>query len=380
VGKGSPVWADGKIYVMEVNGNIWTLRPSREGCEVLNHVELAAADGTSGMDEIYASPAIADGRIYFVTRDRTICVGAPKTELSVDPIPGMPPEKETSQEVATLLMVPCDVSLMAGQAAEYELRSFDANGNFINTIPADQITLPEGLPPECLSGQKIVAPDLDRSVAGVITATAGNATATSRIRVYSGEAQWSWDFEGYQPGQVPETWVRAFGKLKPEQVGDGGNMALKSGGMESVRGRPSHLVWIGPPEMKGYTIQADVLFTEQNRRLSSMGINSHRYNFIVKGNNNKIELETWPAHLRLQASKSFRVEPDTWYTMKMEVREEGDTAHIFGKVWKRDEAEPAEWTIDAVDPLPNRHGSPGLYMYSMADSYFDNVIVTQNQP
>ncbi|MCP4511301.1 MAG: PQQ-binding-like beta-propeller repeat protein, partial [Fuerstiella sp.] len=38
VGKGSPIWADGKLYAMEVNGNIHILKPSREECESLSRV------------------------------------------------------------------------------------------------------------------------------------------------------------------------------------------------------------------------------------------------------------------------------------------------------------------------------------------------------
>jgi hypothetical protein len=212
-----------------------------------------------------------------------------------------------------------------------------------------------------------------------VIAKYGDLEAIARLRIYSNQKVWKWDFEGYKPMQVPPTWIRAFAKLKPEQIGDNGNMALKSGGMDSVRGRPSHLVWMGMPEMKDYTIQSDVYFTEQKRRLSSMGINANRYNLILKGNNNKLELQSWPAHLRLRADKTFRVEPDVWYTMKLSVKVVEGQAHLFGKVWKRDEPEPVEWTIETVDPRANESGSPGLYMYSMADSYFDNVIVTRNE-
>ena len=74
VGKGSPIWADGKIYAMEVNGNIHIVKPSREGCESLSRVQLKSPDG-KGLDEIYGTPAIADCRVFFVTRDRTICIG-----------------------------------------------------------------------------------------------------------------------------------------------------------------------------------------------------------------------------------------------------------------------------------------------------------------
>lgn len=64
--------------------------------------------------------------------------------------------------------------------------------------------------------------------------------------------------------------------------------------------------------------------------------------------------------------------------MKLKVDANESEAKLFGKVWKRDEAEPAEWTIEATDPHPNLSGSPGLYYYALTDAYFDNVIVTQN--
>ncbi len=376
VGKGSPVWADGKIFVMEVNGNIWTLKPSREGCEVLNHVELLASDGVSGMDEIYASPAIANGRIYFVTRDRTICVGKPMPKI--DAVPPLAAENATSQEIATLLLVPFETGLNADESVNYELRAFDANGNYIRSVQPETLTPADSLAGLEIEGATVTVPSLDNSVAGNIVASYQGMEATARIRAFSDQPQWSWDFEGYQPMQVPPTWIRAFAKLKPEQIGDDGNMALKSGGMEDVRGRPSHLVWLGLPEMTNYTMQSDVYFTEQKRRLSSMGITANRYNLILKGNNNKLELQSWAAHLRLRTSQRFRVEPETWYTMKLKVEVDGDKANLFGKVWKRDEAEPDEWTIETVDPRANRNGSPGLYLYALADSYFDNVRVIRH--
>lgn len=71
----------------------------------------------------------------------------------------------------------------------------------------------------------------------------------------------------------------------------------------------------------------------------------------------------------------FEWDPDVWYTMKMRVDIEGDRAFVRGKVWKRGDAEPGAWTIEAEDPLPIREGSPGLYGYSPANIYFDNVRV-----
>jgi len=72
----------------------------------------------------------------------------------------------------------------------------------------------------------------------------------------------------------------------------------------------------------------------------------------------------------------FSWEANVWYRLKFKVDVVGDEAHVFAKVWQRDAAEPAEWTIEAVDPLPNREGAAGIYANStMGPLYFDNVKV-----
>ena len=40
VGKGSPVWADGKLYATEVNGRFHILKPGKEGATSLDLEEL----------------------------------------------------------------------------------------------------------------------------------------------------------------------------------------------------------------------------------------------------------------------------------------------------------------------------------------------------
>jgi outer membrane protein assembly factor BamB len=382
VGKGAPVWGDGKLYVMEVNGRIHILKPSREGCEELCLAELRAADG-NGMDEIYASPAIANGRVYFVTRDRTICVGSAEDSSSLGEVVPWAEEKPVSDDIATVLMTPFEVDLWPGQSAEFTLKAFDANGNFIRQMPADGIQLAEGLSGVLtVDGNTVTAPaDLNQSVAGNLTCMVGDVPATARVRGFSGDKVWNWTFDDYKPMQVPPTWIRAFAKIKPEVVPGTEEKAMLSGGLEDVRGRPSHMVWMGPPDMTGYTVQADVYLTENRRRLSSLGITANRYNLIIKGNNSKLELQSWAAHLRLGASQRFVVEPEVWYTMKIAVQINQDqSASVMGKVWKRGEAEPDDWTIEVTDPRGNLKGAPGLYMYSIADSYFDNITVTRNAP
>ncbi len=378
VGKGSPVWADGKIYVMEVNGNIHILKPSREGCQSLSHVELEAAGG-NGDDEIYASPAVSNGRVFFVTRDRTICIGSADAEAKVEGRPEPDAEVKASSDIATVLITPYEVALSNGDEVEYSLRAYDVNGRFIKSMEPEKITVSDELGGIEADGNTITAPPLDTDLAGNLIGVSGDYEALARLRIFNSQPQWTWDFEGYKPMQVPPTWLRAFAKIKPEPVGDNGNIAMKISGLGSSRGRPSHMVWMGPPHMSDYTVQADVMLTEQKRRLASIGITSNRYNFILKGNNGALEIQSWAAHLRLGSRQSFRADPDVWYTMKTTTRIEGNEAHVFGKIWKRDDPEPEEWTIQVVDPRGNKHGSPGLYTYALADCYFDNIVVTQNK-
>ena len=116
---------------------------------------------------------------------------------------------------------------------------------------------------------------------------------------------------------------------------------------------------------------------EQSRKIGSVGLSCNRYNFILKGNNSKMAIQTWAPHKRLGCEEKFVSKPDVWYTIKMKVETTDDQATIFAKVWERETDEPEEWTLTKTDPHPNHTGSPGLYYYALADCDFDNVIVTQ---
>jgi outer membrane protein assembly factor BamB len=368
VGKGSPVWADGKIYVMEVNGNIHILKPSREGCETLSHVELTAASG-SGYDEIYSSPAISDGRVFLVTRDRTICLGHKDHKANSDPIPPLADETPASQEIATIQLVPFEARITGVGEVAYELHAFDKNGRFVKKL--DPVLEPQAdLAGVKADGAKLVVGDNSARLAGHVTAKHGDLTATARLRVFP-SLPWTFDFDD---AQRPASWVNGI-VVGPAEIGE--EKSLKKATF--LKGRPSAYVWMGGSEMKGYTIQADVLLKEQKRRMASIGVTANRYNFVIKGNSAKLAFQSWPAHLRLAKEIRFRSDPDIWYTMKLRVEVKDDGAHISGKVWKREEAEPDAWTLETVDPHPNLNGSPGLYNYALADSYFDNIHITANE-
>lgn len=374
VGKGSPIWADGKLYATEVNGNMWIVKPSREGCEKLSHVRIDAAKG-SGLDEIYASPATAEGRVILVTRDRTICIyDAQKKHVVGTPQP-LPAETAATDIVDMIQLRPYEMIVKPGSTTAYTVHAFDANGNEIMKAAAENLQVGETLEGFTANGNSIVAPTVDKGFAGTVTTKIGEHMATSRIRMFNPAKVWKWDFTGYKGVQVPPTWMRAHVKIKPGDFK--GESVMKVNGGSDGKGRPSHQVGLGYAEMKNYEIQADVYMTEQKRKLPSIGLSANRYNLIMKGNLGKLSIQSWPAHKRMGKEIKFRSDPDVWYTMKMKVETKDGVATVYGKVWKRAEEEPAEWTIEQVDPHANETGSPGLYYYALADCFFDNVIVTQ---
>ena len=110
-----------------------------------------------------------------------------------------------------------------------------------------------------------------------------------------------------------------------------------------------------------------------------MGLIAGRYILDMQGNHQRLQVRSWTSDLRMAKTIDFAWETDVWYTAKLRVDVEDGQALVRGKVWKRDEAEPAEWTIEAKDPLPNPHGSPGIYGYSPANVYYDNLNVWKNK-
>ena len=127
--------------------------------------------------------------------------------------------------------------------------------------------------------------------------------------------------------------------------------------------------------MRDYIIQADVMGREQRRRMSNIGVTAQRYNLVLKGNSQELELQSWAGQRRIAQQVPFAWSPDAWYTLKLQVVGPGGQGLVRGKAWKRGSPEPEDWTIQVIDPQPNREGSPGLYVYTLAESFFDNVLV-----
>jgi hypothetical protein len=143
-------------------------------------------------------------------------------------------------------------------------------------------------------------------------------------------------------------------------------------------------IFLGDPTMKNYTIQADVMSEGNKRKMSDVGLICQRYQILLKGNEQKLEINSNLERLRFpapDAPPNFRWSPKTWYTLKARVDSKPDGSGIVrAKVWKRGEPEPAAWTVEVGHKTAHQEGSPGLFGFAPQEMhvFLDNVLVTPN--
>ena len=368
VGKASPVWADGRLYVTETNGNVSILELRTDGVTVLDSDKLHVEDGRSA--EIYGSFAPAYGRLYLTTESSIYCIGDPNVAFAASAGVNPSVEEETTPGiVASIQVVPAEAILSSGERATFHVRAFDANGVALGKREASWSL-------EGLAGSRLSASGLlfsSKSAAnqsGKVVASVGGMTGSAQVRIY-GPLPW---IENFENGRPPH-WVGGGPGLAV--IDKDGQQVLKKG--PSPTGLHRHTVFLGPSTMSGYTVQVDVMSILQGRRRPDLGLINSGYTFDLQGNQQRIQLQSWAAELRIDERLEFQWDSNVWYTMKLRVDANDDRALIRGKVWRRDETEPTVWTITAEDPETVCEGSPGLIAYSPSEIYFDNVRVMLNQ-
>jgi len=395
VSRGAPVWADGKIYVAEVNAKFHILKPEERRCRELHEQYFPSKGG--GLVETNGTPAVAHGRIYFATRDDFYCVGKTGGKTLQDrdgSIPAVANAADTAlateRTAAHVQVVPADVVLAPGGSAEFKVRLFDADGNFIKesaaewSLPTPPKT-PAGLQPppikgEVKDGKLTVAKDLPGQQA-YLDATVNGLSGRARIRV-APVLPYNQDFEKVPVGAVPGGWVNSQGKYQVVEMG-GGKVLRKNGDNPSPPVARAN-AYITTPFVHDYTIQADAAGQQQGANLPDFGVVNCRYTLQINGNKQEARILSWEAQSRIDKTMPFAWKPMTWYRMKLTVEQKGDSAIVRAKVWPRDETEPAAWTLEVTDPRPNREGSPALYGYAtgtvapLAEVYYDNLKVTPN--
>jgi len=383
VGKGSPTVADGKVYVATVNGLFTILEDEGDQARVLDTIEIEGDDET--VVELFGSPAVSDGRVLFFTTEEMICLGRKDARPQAVEVAPPPRESPSGSAAAALMQVrPAEVLVEPGEAVAFRAVAFDLGGRSLGSVKphwsyeGNGGSIGEGDGLLKITGQgggtgvvRAEFLDLSDAPAPGQTISYSPLTATARVRVVP-ELPIAEDFESYDEGEMLNWWIGVSKAKHAIETLDGSKVLKKLSDDRGPKFNRSR-VYITPPLATGYTVEADVRGVAQKRRRGDVGLINARYRLELFGNLPRLRVISWVPGPRFEERIDFSWEPDRWYRVKFRVDLEDGKAYPRVKVWPRDEAEPDAWLLEGEDPQPNLEGSAGIYAYSQAPVYFDNV-------
>jgi outer membrane protein assembly factor BamB len=378
----TPVYADGRIYHVEKNGRWYILEPDdKDGVKKPTRGKNMGSfpSGT----ECWSSPVISHGRLYIQTTGALYCFEDKNKEHGSTERPELEEEADVASdsEPAQVQIIPADVLMKPSESQKFSVKYFNSRGQLLEQGPEVAF---EAEGPGTVNAEGEFTPgEKAAHAAAFVTATAGDLKSRARIRIVP-ELPWNFDFEGLT--DAPITWVGARYRHVMRKI-DGNNVMVK---IRTIPKGTRSRAWMGQTDLHDYTIQADMLASSSEGRLPDLGITAQGYKFGVepketsgeyRGANKKLILNSWDSHDHRIAKRSpFTLEPNVWYTLKLQVSNVEGKALVQGKIWPRDEEEPAEWSIEMTDSVPNKEGAPGLHCNATdAEIFIDNVVVVPNK-
>ncbi|QDV22125.1 outer membrane protein assembly factor BamB family protein [Aureliella helgolandensis] len=361
------LFADNRIYCTEATGMYWVFERTEEGVEELERIRL-------NKEELLAGPIISNGKIYVTTSEHIYCIGKKDVVPEADAMPELPGEtpKSEDQEIAHIQVAPVEAILAPGQTTPYQVRAYNKLGQFLKVVDAEFSVEGGG---EISADGTYVAPETQEHTPIFVTAKVGDVSSTARARIIP-PLPWSFDFNDKQ---VPVTWIGAAYRQQPKDV-DGESVLVK---VNTIPLGTRSQSWMGWTTLSDYTVQADLNSTiqESTGERADMGVINQRYTLDLMGKN-ELQIRSWTSRLENRFAKTipFEWDENTWYTMKFQSENHDGKTTLRGKVWKRGTEEPADWSIEATDDVPNTTGSPGLFGNAQITSfYIDNVKVYDNK-
>lgn len=369
----SPLFADGKLYVPMNNGSFHVVRPHDEGPEILGEVQLGG--------NCLAQPATAAGRLYVHTTERLYCFGSGKDSgAGARAIAAAAPAGQPGEAVR-LQIVPADITVREGDAIRFVARALDASGRLVSepTPDSGEFERPGAL--ELVEGSPGLA-RAKKQAAGVLKVKAGGLEGTARVRIVPA-LPYAEDFEkmtldqdkgGVKTARCPGGW---FGGVPKWDVREKDGSKVLARIMDNPLFQRS-VSLIGHPDDHDYTMKVDLCLAGNRRSMASAGVIHQRYLIEVRGNYQDVEVSCNAEALKVSAPVTLK--PDVWYTLKSRVDLAPDGSGVVRvKVWPRDEAEPASWTIEVPHADAHRNGAAGIIGFtpqSRFEAYLDNLSIT----
>ena len=405
-----PLFADGKIYAPILNdpgisadvggenaegghGALYVIAPGDTDAQILSHTVL---DG-----RCYGTPTAYNGRIYMQTTAKLYCFGSSTpASASFETADAAPEDPSPAPGPAAALQIePSELLLQPGDAVSFHVRELDAHGLTVKDIDDPKsVQWASFIPPTAkvksrmnasfnAEGRLVAAPDKTPS-AGAFAATLDGLKGFIRGRVLPG-LPLNQDFESIEltektatPAETPTLfaypplpWIGA--RFKFDVRDKDGNKCLVKTTDNPFFQRAT--VFMGAPDLKNYTIEADVMSDGNKRKMSTVGVINQRYRVALKGNEQV--LETTSNEQLLCVRTPFHWSPNAWYRIKARVDVAPDGSGVIrGKAWKKGEPEPESWTSEVPVQHANASGCPGLFGFSPQNMpvYIDNIAVTAN--
>jgi hypothetical protein len=317
--------------------------------------------------------AISSGRIFIASEEHLYCVGK-KTTAAGSQHRATNTATPADASATYVQVVPTEVILKPGEKAQFRARLFNSKGELLPS--RDPVTWSlDQLKGTVENGQLTFSTD-SIAQAGSVKATVNGIAGEARVRIVP-PLPWSESFDGMTVNTFPQHWTNAGMKYIVREV-NGNKVLVKTTEGSSLLSRAR--AYMGQSDLSDYTVEADVLATEKRRQMGEAGVIAQRYTLVLFGNAQRLDLTPWQPEIARTTSVPFAWKANTWYRMKLMVENMPDgKVRARGKVWPVGEAEPAAWTVEHTDAIPNRQGSPGIYGNALAEIYFDNLKVTGNK-
>jgi outer membrane protein assembly factor BamB len=413
----TPFFADGLLYVgmyvtmkdaaaatssdadSVANGDLLVLRPGADGAEEVSRTQVTG--------RVFGSPVGYNGKVYLQTDKKLYAFGKAgrNAGLTASPAAAAWPKPGPA---AQLQAIPYEVLLRPGQTQSFRVRVLDANG----------FTVAESVDPKSLKWEPFIPPTAlvkatlkgSFNAAGQLVAEMAPAGSAGQFKATlqgpDGKA-----ISGYIKGRVlpglplvqnfqtfaltnittntvesptpfaypPLPWnsARFRFEVRGKDSAGGTNQALVKTIENKLFQRGQ--VFFGFPDMKNYTVEAEVLSEGNKRKMSEVGVINQRYAVILKGNSQQMEVNS--NQERIKVAVPFKWAPETWYHLKTRVDVAADGSGVVrGKAWKKGDPEPEAWTIEVPHKKAHANGSPGLYGFAPQEMRvaIDNIRVTAN--
>lgn len=398
----SLVAADGKLYVPILDdpegkdagegeagrsGAFYVIKPGTQP-EILSHTALEG--------RCFGTPVAFNGKVYVQTTKHLYCFGRKGNNPDLVAAPAEKPWPAPGK-ATQLQIIPSEVLFHPGDKASFRARTLDANGFVVEEVKdIKSLKWASYIPPTAKvkatmkgaftdEGNLVAAPE------SVISAGAFEATSPEGLKGYIRgrvlpNVPLKQDFDSFTLNETnaiegaafaypPLPWIGA--RFKFEIRERDGNKCLTKTIDNKFFQRAT--VFMGTPEMKNYTIEADVMSDGNRRKMSEVGVIAQRYAVVLKGNDQKLEINSNLERLRV--SKDFKWSPNVWYRLKARVDVAADgTGVIRAKAWKKGDPEPDAWTLEVPHKTAHQNGCPGLFGFAPQEQrvYIDNIAVNAN--